>query len=220
MTLSVVMPYWDRQDQLTRAMRLYERLYVDEIDELIVCDDGTPEPATVLPWVTLVRLPRKPLPLNPCVPINRAVAVSTGDVIVLTTPEIEHRERVLPDMLKLLEHGDDYVVSPCFDAVRGWLAGPKCDYSRGGRLPVPDGSHFHFLAVFRRSLWDKAGGFDERYRHGQGCDDNDWLWRLHEVGARFKTSDTVVYHNHGVGLEWGLPHNRELLRATWGHLWT
>jgi GT2 family glycosyltransferase len=68
--------------------------------------------------------------------------------------------------------------------------------------------------AFRRTLWEKAGGFDEDYRGGQGCDDNDWLWRAYAAGARFRVAPVLVWH-HDHALAWRLPLNRELFLRKW-----
>ena len=213
--ISICVPYWNRQEALDRMFEECARLYPDLDLGFSVCDDGSPMQAKVPEGVTLTRLPKKEGALNPCVPINRAVAASAGDIIVLTNPEIEHRDPVLPELLALLEEPTDYATARCWDMDRRmWLAGPEVDYNSNGRLPVPAGAHFHFLAAFRRSLWDLAGGFDEEYRRGQACDDNDWLWRLHRVGARFRVTEGAVYHRH-TSLRWDLPHNRGLFASKW-----
>lgn len=213
--ISVCVPYWNRQDALDRMFETYDRLYGGLDIEFSVCDDGSPEPAVVPDGVILTRLQAKDHDLNPCVPINRAVAASSGSVLVLTNPEIEHREPVLLELLDLLERDDDYAVARCWCVDRGeWLAGPEVRYGTRGRGPVPTGAHFHFLAAFSRLLWDRAGGFDEDYRHGTGWDDGDWLWRLHLVGARFRLSKGTVYHHRGTS-RWTMPHNRDLFFEKW-----
>lgn len=221
--ISVCAPYWNRRAALHGMLSNYARVYADLLPqmEFVIADDGSMEEPAELPSpgprcpVSVLQLPRKKEPLNPCVPINEAVRFASSDVIVLTNCEIEHRAPVLPEMLSLLESEDDYVTARCFDARLGWLAGPEVDYSRGGRLPVPEGAHFHFLAMFRRRLWDRAGGFDEDYRRVQACDDNDWLWRLHRAGARFRCTQGVVFHESGTRLRWNLPHGRKLFEQKW-----
>ena len=214
--ISVCAPYWRRQRALDRMVDVYTRLYRHLDLEISICDDGSPEPAVVPPFVTLTRLPTKDHPLNPCVPMNRAVAASSGDILVLTNPELTHRESVLDGMLALLETEDDYVMARCYDEGWGrWLAGPDVDFTAHGRLPVPPGGQFHFCVMLHRSLWDRAGGFDEDYRHGLACDDNDWLWRLHRAGARFRLAEGVVYHDSSERVQWGLRHNRDLFYRKW-----
>ena len=213
--ISVCVPYWNRQEALDRMFEQYARLYPDLNIEFSVCDDGSATPAVVPEGVTLTLLPPKTHDLNPCVPINWAVAASTGGIIVLTNPEIEHREPVLLELLDLLDTPDDYAVARCWCVDRKmWLADGSVDYNSHGRAPVPPGGHFHFLTAFSRDLWRKAGGFDEDYRHGTGHDDNDWLWRLHRAGARFRLTDGSVYHYRGTS-RWTMPSNRELFFSKW-----
>ncbi len=141
--------------------------------------------------------------------------------VVLTNPEIEHRDDVLCGMLALLEQPNDYVTVSCRDVNGMWLAGPQVDYSKHGRLPVPAGAHFHFCAMLRRELFERVGGFDEAYRHGRSCDDNDWLWSLDAAGARFRLAPGVVWH-HATPHAYDGVHatNRDRLVRKWGHRWT
>jgi hypothetical protein len=217
--ISVCMPYWQRQRELSRSLSAYRLVYGDRI-EVSICDDGSPVPVRA-PGCIVTSLPAKNFGLNPCVPMNKAVRASSGEVIVLTNPEIEHRQDVLTGMLKLLEGPNDYVTVACRDVRGAWLAGPQVDYSTGGRLPVPPGSHFHFCAMLTRELFERVGGFDEGYRHGRSCEDNDWLWSLEAAGARFRLAPGVVWHyatpHHYQGT---LASNRDRLVAKWGHRWT
>lgn len=222
-TVSVCAPYWMRQDALDHMQRMYRSRYLGlrnrEDFEVVIADDGSPEPARVTdPRFRVVRLPEKTRPLNPCVPINRAVEASHGEIVVLTNPEMVHDGFVLDELVDMLETEDDYVAARCYGVGYGpdwlWLAGPDTDYTTRGRLPVPPGAHFHFLAAMHRSLWDRAGGFDEDYRGLLGCDDNDFLWRLHRAGARFKCAEGSVWQRKSE-TEWNLPHGRELFFSKW-----
>lgn len=214
--MSVCLPYWDRQHALDGMFRNYDAVYPGLPIEFSVCDDGSPVSGKVPRGVTLTRMPVKTEALNPCAPINRAVNASTGEIIVLTNAEIRHTEPTLLMMRGLLEDDLDYVTATCTDPRRGLLAGEGVDYTKAGRLPVPPGAHFHFLAMFTRKLWEKAGGFDEAYRHGLGCDDNDWVWRCAAAGARFRlTPSTVEHTNEAEPIRWQIPHNRELFFRKW-----
>jgi hypothetical protein len=217
--ISIAMPYWSRQRELDRSLAAYRQVYTDLALEISIADDGSPEPV-IAPDCIITRLPAKTMGLNPCVPINAAVRASTGDVIVLTNPEIEHREDVLTGMLAMLEGQDDYVTVACRDTNGMWLAGPKVDYRTNGRLPVPTGAHFHFCAMLYRELFERVGGFDEGYRHGRSCEDNDWLWSLHAAGARFRTAPGTVWH-HQTPHTFAGTHssNRSRLMEKWGAMW-
>lgn len=224
MNISVCAPYWQRQDALDGMVEHFNDMYPDLNLEISIADDGSPTPAQapMSPYhrIKITHLPLKLKSLNPCVPINRAVNASSGDVIVLTNPEVRHKARCLVDALLLHKEAGptSYVTVPCQGLGYGvepfWLAGPEVDYSKHGRLPVPPGAHFHFLAVFSRELWELAGGFDEDYRRVLGCDDNDWLWRAHAVGATFLTSEGMVTQPKGTSA-WKLPHGSALFRKKW-----
>jgi len=217
MKISVCMPYWNRQAELDRSLAAYRRIYKHLDLEFSICDDGSPVPVNA-PGCIVTSMPKKHIGLNPCVPFNAAVRASTGDVVVLTNPEIEHKEDVFTVMLKLLEKENDYVTVACRDVKGMWLAGPQVDYSKNGRLPVPKGAHFHFCAMMRRELWEKSGGFDEAFRNGIACDDNDLLWNMEKAGANFRLAPGLVWHYKTPhGRKGTLASNRDLLYSKWGH---
>lgn len=220
--ISVCTPYWNQRLALLGMLDQYDELYGDMDLEVVIADDGSTDvplvPESTVHPVRVVRLPGKAGPLNPCAPINRAVEASSGDIIALTKPKVRHEGPVLREMLNLLDTEDDYVTARCYGVGYGKdrlpLAGPDVDYTTNGRLPVPDGAHFHFLALFHRSLWERAGGFDEDYRHVQACDDNDWLWRLQRAGATFKCAEGTVWQPKST-TDWDLPHGRDLFFEKW-----
>ena len=220
MKISVAMPYWNRPRELARSLAAYAKLYPELDIEFSVCDDGSMLPPRELPKGSkLTKLPLKAGALNPCVPINRAVRACTRDVIVLTNPEIEHREPVLYSMLDALTGPNDYVMAACHDPQLGVIAGEGTPYGTSGRKPIPPGADLHFCVMFHRELFERAGGFGEEYRNGLGCDDNDWVWRLWAVSANFKRVPGVVWH-HRTPHRWGgtLEANAALLDKKWGHL--
>ena len=213
--ISVIMPYYERQAALDKSMGAWCAFYKNLDLEFSICDDGSPTPVIAYDC-KVTTLPYKDHALNPCVPINRAVEASSGNVLILTNPEIVHREPIVAFMLRQLDDEMDYVIAPCWDVTRErWLAHPLV--KRDDTAPIPEGSGLHFCAMFTRTLWDKAGGFDEDYREGQGYEDNDWLWRAHKAGARFKYSTGIVDHQKST-TRWpqgGLSRNRKLFHAKW-----
>lgn len=189
--------------------------------EFSLCDDGSNPPLSD-PGARIVRLPPKSVAKNPCIPINLAVRNSTADIIVLTNPEIEHREPVLNQMLDALMGSDDYVMAGCRDTTHGeWYSG--AGRSMKGCL-APPRFHYHFCVMFYRDLFERIGGFDEDYREGHGYDDNDWLWRLHAAGdVNPKFVPGVVWHCRQIMQRslWRGPQllrNEALLRKKWAHL--
>lgn len=217
------MPFWNRPAELNRSLDAYAKVYPDLDLEFVIADDGSMfAPMTRDPKVRVIRLPRKAVAKNPCVPINVAVRAAKHDVIVLTNPEIEHCERVLDQMLAALMAPNDYVMTGCRDASGAWYAGPeapRCPVE--GRQPIPPGTELHFCVMFHRALFDRVGGFDEAYRELPGCDDNDWLWLLWALGdVNFKYVPGVVKHHRTARGRWtgSLEQSFARLRSKWGHL--
>ena len=146
----MVLPYWQRgkilRDNLQQLKRLYSDLHALEI---IIVDDGSPEPAVIddnYPWpVSIIRLPSKPHALNPCVPINRGVAKAIGDKIVITNPEVIHREPILQRMAAV-SRSDTYVAAACQASNGIWYCHSKLMLSDKamGRAPSPKGAGLHF----------------------------------------------------------------------------
>lgn len=219
------MPYWQRPEELARTLASYRAFYPHHQVEFSICDDGSTPPLrnyTLGSDVRLTELPRKTEAKCPVTPINRAVRACSNDIIVLTNPEIEHREPVLDQMLDSLNSEDDYVMAGCRDTTHGeWYAGEG--RSMKGCLAPPN-FHYHFCVLFHRSLFDRIGGFDEDYRDGHAYDDNDWLWRLHAAGwVNPKFVPGVTWHHRRImqrSLWKGqqLLRNEALLRKKWSHL--
>lgn len=215
------MPYWNRQQEWDRSKASYAKVYPHLDLEFSLCDDGSTPPLQDR-TARAVYLSMKTVAKNPCVPINHAVYNSTADIIVLTNPETEHRERVLDQMLAALTGPNDYVIAGCRDTTHGeWYAGTG--RSMKGAL-APPGIQYHFCVMFYRELFERIGGFDEDYRDGHGYDDNDWAWRLHAAGdVNVKYVPGVVWHCRRLMQRslWKGPQllrNEALLRKKWGHL--
>ena len=73
--------------------------------------------------------------------------------------------------------------------------------------------------MLSRELFETVGGFSEEYREGQGFDDNDFLWRLHEAGASFKImDDCITDHCDAPRCVWpagGHARNKKLFETKW-----
>jgi GT2 family glycosyltransferase len=173
-----------------------------------VADDGSGDAPAVSPPAVLVHLPKKDHALNPCTAFNAGADFARGDLLVLTNPEIVHREPILEQMRDELNQlgPKGYVAASCWDAKsNSWychsaLMVPR---TRSGRAPMPAGAGLHFCSMLRAELFDQVGGFSEEYRDGQGYEDNDFLWKLHAAGAKFRICDNLtVDHIECPRTEW------------------
>ena len=216
--ISVVMPYWCRQQATDRALDSLEQ-YGNNI-EVVVVDDGSPEPFCITktrPFeIRVIRMRSKGHAKNPCVPLNVGVRAALHDVIVLTNPEIIHTESVLLMMESELKRlgGFGYVLAAAKSG-NDW----HC-HSMLTHPDLPKGTGHHFCAMLNRTLWDACGGFDEAYRDGQAWEDTDFVLRLVRAGAKFSIlDDAVVLHpKDGATTEWpagGWQKNRDLFLLKW-----
>lgn len=218
--LSVVMPYWNRNNLLNQTLESYAKFYADLDMEVIVADDGSPQPANPMPQpfkVKVVRLPDKHVPKMPCIPINRGVKESKGDILVLTNPEIYHTEPVFQQMIETLKETGPmgYVMAACWDAkTKSWYGHSTRTYKEN---LTPPGFGYNFCTMLYRSLFDKTGGFDEAFRDGLGYDDNDFAWSLHKAGAIPVFRDDLVTQHVNTGTNWGMNvvENRKRLIRKW-----
>ena len=225
--ISIIMPYWNRMEHLKKSLESLWELYYKLDFELIIIDDGT---STVLQtlqaehfptYMKVVELPKTTVALNPCVPINRGVEVAQGDIIVLTNPEIIHREPILFDMKKALKSlgAKGYVIAATWGVNHNkWLSHSSIKVGQNGRGKMPPESDLHFCTMMYKSFFLELEGFHEEYRDGQGYEDNDFLWKLHSSGAKFLIRDDLIVDHYSTPIQWplgGLIKNRMLFEKRW-----
>ncbi|HYF57071.1 MAG TPA: galactosyltransferase-related protein, partial [Salinarimonas sp.] len=156
----------------------------------------------------------------PVVPFNIAAKHAQGDVFVVTNPEMIHHKPVLHEMLaelkRLGENGYVLASAYCREQDKWHCHSTQCSYE----TPIPNGFGLHFLGMLNKSLWERAGGFDEDYRDGAGYDDNDFAWRLFHAGAQCVIRDDlkVEHPKAGARIKWpaeGFTRNREIFARKW-----
>ncbi len=226
--ISVVMPYYERPKALEafliRALELYGSL-LGHVEFIVVDDGSVHEPArNVITYrqdfmrdihVHCIELPKKRMSKNPCVPINVGVEKAEGDVIVLTNPEVIHREALLFNMeMDVLLNSRNYVCAAVLDSGGKWY-----QHSEHAN------HHLHFLTAMSREVWDCIGGFDEEYRDGYCFDDTDFAKKLEVYGVNWVERDDLIA-DHRSDLQnkmspatkvgWGV--NRALYERKWGGL--
>lgn len=221
MRLSLILPYWDRQEAANKAFKLLEEQYADLDMEIIVMDDGNAIPF-VAPDVNLdirtIRLPLKHEPKSPVTVWNEGVKAARGDIIVLSCVEILHKEPVLLQMKEELKRMgmDGYVLAAawCPEEAK-WHCHSTVKLPRN-----PEGTGLSFCSMMYKELYDRAGGFDEEYRDGAGYEDNDFINRLLAVGARFNILDdlVVIHPKSGASISWkpeAFARNEAMFYAKW-----
>lgn len=221
--ISLILPYWDRQQAADRALATLAGHYLGLDLEVIVVDDGNREPfrspADYPLDLHVVRLPRKEQPTPQSRAWNAGAKASTGDILALSCVEVLHPAPVLEELAAQLAalgpYG--YVLAAawcperrewhCRSDVRSWDG-------------FPPGYAGTFLSVLNRDLFDLAGGFDEEYMGGAGYEDRDFVCRLLAAGARFMVRDDLVVHHPKTGatIKWpaeGFARNENVFKIKW-----
>lgn len=221
--ISLVLPYWQRQAAADAALRSLAACYAGLDLEVIVVDDGSPQPYVAplgLPFEVRVRyLPKKAGPLNPCTPLNAGAAAARGEYIAFSCAEILHSSLALPTMLgELTVRGRKCYVTAACRSEGKWHAHTSLLPVEIEGQPMPAG--YHFLAMMHRELWLASGGFDADYRAGAGYEDADFLLRVQRAGAKFVMRDDIVVEHPrtGVRAAWTREmheRNRLVFRAKW-----
>lgn len=225
-TVSICMPYYERIVELQAGLLAFNRHgYFDYsypyAVELVLMDDGSirePLPTAKeflgkygIPAVVGF-LPQKTEWDNPCVPLNRAVEMSSGEWLLIQSPETIHRVDVLHPMMEMAG-GDPYVsvmtpvVSRDAKGALIWRSHPK----RPDRL--------WFCQLVSRELWEKAGGNDERFRGAGGCDDRALQIRLEKAGVKWKflPEEYFAYHRkHEKAFRYLCGSNRDKIHELYG----
>lgn len=219
--ISLILPYWDRQEAADRAILQLAKVYKDFDLEVIVVDDGN-----FIPFrspecdlnIKIVRLPRKSGPTPQSKAWNAGVKAASSEVIVLSCVEIIHETPVLKQMVDQLGFvgAKKYILAATWaKEAQEW----QCHSTHRFAL-CPKGTGPSFLGMTYKSLFYAAGGFDESYQYGCGYEDKDFVWRMKRAGANFIIRDDlkVVHPKEGALIKWspeGFQRNRELFFEKW-----
>ena len=152
---------------------------------------------------------------NPCVPFNVGIRAARVSIVVLQNPDCIHAGDVLAHVTTHLGLGD-YLSYACYSLDKertGRLDGiPLASADFHGAiadrvLPLPavaaasDGAlgwynhsllrpaGYHFLSATYKQNMDDLNGFDERYAHGIGYDDDEILARIRRKGMTVRIID-------------------------------
>lgn len=220
--VSVVVPHYRAQAQLDLVLAgLAAQTHPATRLQVVVADDGSPQPPVVGPGVVVVR--QEDRGFRAAAARNLGARAADGDVLLFvdgdTVPSPTYVEELaalpalLPDALVTgrRRHADLTGWTP--DRLRAWFAGgpapeeltePAWLRGAGSLLDADDRSYrFVISAVMgtSRALFREVGGFDETF-DGYGGEDWELAHRLFTAGAVLAHRErAVAWHD---GPDWGL----------------
>jgi hypothetical protein len=209
--VAICMPYFERIFRLSGTIATFKaRGYFDDdypYDvKVSIVDDGSikhPLKDDGPDYAVISKLPPKENWLNPCVPLNIAVNQIDSELILLQSPEVSHQTDVVGSLAAKVKGKKDVALAYVRNQGPGleWYSHPEFRPKK-----------YWFCQMMTRELWDEVGGFDERYRDGQGWDDDYFERELTRHGANWIWVPDAVATHHKVKREYRLPRkqNRSL----------
>jgi len=99
--VSIILPYYNRKPLLLKTLQSFEYFYHNKDIEVIIVDDGSSEEHRLDGHqfnikTKIIRIENKN-GINPCYPYNVGVRHSSGDILILSSPETFHTK----DMFKI-----------------------------------------------------------------------------------------------------------------------
>jgi len=137
---------------------------------------------------------------NPAKVLNIGIKASTGDILVLSCPEMYHVDSALTDVVLQVINNPNAIGTPQiihFDndgQLTDMFAMCNLEYTLDYCQQCPHSSQMPFLMAVWKDKVMQIGGYDEDYNDGYAGEDNDLMDRLHAIGCRYSKVDTKVVH--------------------------
>jgi len=242
MKYSMLMPYYNRSQQLKNTLTTFHHFYADRNDyEIIIIEDMKnikDQKKHEDLWkvieghanIKLISYTRENC-YNPAGMFNVGASHCQGMFLILTNPEVLHEANVLKGFDDLLEENpDQYYICFCKSVInvndfetfedmkytinptKNWYVHPR--WNR--RL-------FHFCSVLHKDLFEKIGGFSEEFINGIASEDRDFANKIKSNNIPSRLVPLVVCHQQHE--RFSLPKhemqkrvsiNREILIRKWG----
>ena len=202
---SIVMGYYNRREQVSNTLRMFEKYYGPYNFEVIIVDDNSSPEHRLDDLVNLYTFPVKYIKIsssekgdrvNPCIPFNRGISCAKGRIVVLQNPECYHSSDLLSTIEKTLTQ-KNYITFSCYmtantEVASYLISNPSLVNDRGfnirniyqGKMAggVPWSNHptfrpsnYHFCSAILNDNIKLLGGFDSRFACGHSYDDDELL---------------------------------------------
>lgn len=216
------MSYYNRKPLLINTLKTIKKSALFGNVEVIVADDCSAHEHRLedildeYPFVKIIRLePENRWYTNPCVPFNKAIFETTGDIIIIQNPECLHMGDIISDVVARVNDGNyltyavyslpqditenikdlPYEDKNIFHMIRSQIVpfndvkytseGQPCWYNHSVYTP----NAYHFMAAMTRNNMSGLGGFDESFANGIGFDDDEFLYRIRGKGLNVEIID-------------------------------
>lgn len=218
MKTSVVIPCYNHYDLLHQVLFDLYKHCVNDIDEVVIVDDGSDEGfqdgiegfwfKQRLPPVKVLTLPKNVGFLKAS---NQGMEYATGEILILLSNDVRIRDnfvRKVKDVLQ--EFHNDAVGGRLITFDTGW------NTFDGWTFPYLEG----WLIGCTRSKWDEIGGFDEQYVPND-FEDVDFSTAIKDLGGNLVELNTDVEHIGAQSLGYNpereaiTRRNKELFRKKW-----
>lgn len=140
----------------------------------------------------------------PVIPINKGIAMSSGDVVVLLCAECMFIGDILSDIKDRIKPNDYLVYSTLSISKEITDIIPNIPYEHL-KNNIFDGDWYQHsehcnncynfcTAILKEDLL-RLGGFDERFAYGYDSGDIDFIWRIRKIGMNVESIDyPLTYH--------------------------
>lgn len=209
-TVSVIIPTYDRPDELKQCLRCIEKQRYSGNVEIVVFDDGTPDGTAVrdaveATGVSNVRVLRRANPGGPANARNRAADVATGDLLAFTDDDTRPRDGWIDALVKHYEAGAE--------VVEGRIVvpnGPRPPFSHA--VLNEGGEYLTANIAYDRSLFECLGGFCEDFSSAHR-EDSDLAFSAMETNASIAFApDAVVEHPYYPSTWWDVATGTDAFR--------
>jgi|LauGreDrversion4_2_1035121.scaffolds.fasta_scaffold46380_1 glycosyltransferase involved in cell wall biosynthesis len=227
---SIILPYYNRKNLINTTLASFVHFYQNRNDfEIIIVDDMSSENHRLNELVNnfkmlnikLIELgsnvDKKKNEVNPCYPYNVGVKHSSGEILILSSPETFHTSNMFEITNNFEEINDStYILLSVFCSTDKNLTDNIINNNfninhdnkvkmttnvNGNTFNNKYGSwylhsvfrktHLNFLSVITRKTFFELSGFNEKYRYGTGYDDTEFLDRLKSHIDNFIYYDNV-----------------------------
>lgn len=202
MKYSIILPYYDRIQQLKNTLDSFIKFYNtrDDYEVILVLDQKQTESMNnqlnYLLWDYLGRITIKviyssaKISFSPSTAFNDGVHVSSGVYIILSNPECLHETDILKESDKIFEENKNvYIICGCKSLNQ------KGEMDRWYQHTKYRDECYHFCSCISKENYENVGGFNEAYTTGYGYDDNSFRDRVKAEGLEFcKCDDMIVSH--------------------------